>query len=70
MEEAKNFGFDDKIIAKFTIPGTSVVEFHVDDYDFNRDKIDFGGKPSINFPQDAQSRPLIIIFQDEAIYRA
>ena len=44
VEEAKNFGFDDEIIAKFTIPGTSVVEFHVDDYDFNRDKIDFGGK--------------------------
>ena len=70
IDEARKFGFDEQTIEKYLVADTEIVEFHLDDYLFDRDSIELGGNPSIAFKSDENNRPVILVFQDEAIYRA
>jgi hypothetical protein len=63
------YGFSDDVIAAHTIQLSSdheIVQFHVDEFDFNRDDTPLGGALSVLCP----GRPLLSFVQDEAIFRA
>lgn len=67
----QRFGFDEETLEVHALEGTEYVEFNVDDFDFSnfRDEFALGGSPSVKLNTN-ETRPIILIFQDEAIYKA
>jgi hypothetical protein len=67
------FNFSVEVVQNHLLPDTTICQFHIDDYDFNRETLaekNIYPDTSFDFRLQYDALPLKIFYQDEVIYRS